>query len=166
MTADPKIVEVWFKLMAEAAKGVRDAQEAIQSLAKVLNPADLNRWLLKFSPNLASPTAYQQAEMFEEWLEEWWRMMGVVPRARYLDLLEKHEALRRQLEKAQETIRGMQEALNHKGQQPYAKNLLNLWNGMLEETLKTQADWLKVWKETGQAKEVAGPTDKKESNRS
>ena len=150
MTADPKILELWFKLMAEAAKGVRDAQDAVQSLAKVSNPAELNHWLLNFAPNLVSPGAHQQAEMFEKWLEEWWRMMGVVPRARYLDLLEKHDALRRQMEKAQETIRTMQEALNHKGQDPSAKNMLDLWNAMLEETLKAQADWLKVWKKSAE----------------
>jgi len=150
-------MEAWFTLMAEAMRGTKEAQEAFQSLSKAtLDPADLNRWLGAFMPALAASPASPRPEMLEEWLEEWWRMIGVVPRARYLELLEKHDALTRQLEKAQETIRNMQGTLDHKGQQEqYAKNVLDLWNTMLDETLKTQAEWMKAWKGAGGKKDEA-----------
>ena len=146
-------MEAWFTLMAEAARGVQGAQAALQSLSKVSKPADLSRWMLTFMPGLASSAGPQPAEIFEQWLEEWWRMIGVVPRARYLELLEKHDALRRQLEKAQQTIRNMQETLDRKGQESYAKNVLGTWNAMLDETLKAQVEWLKAWKTPGEGKE-------------
>jgi hypothetical protein len=153
MTVDPKIVEVWFKLMADAAKGVQEAQEAVQLLAKVSSPTELNRWLLNFAPGLVSPTAHRQAEIFEEWLEQWWRMMGVVPRARYLELLEKHDALKRQLEKAQGTIRKMQETFARTGEEPYARKTVDLWKAMLDETLKTQTEWIRVWRGASEGEE-------------
>ena len=166
MAANTEIIEAWFTLMAEAMKGGQGAQEALRSLSKVTDPADLSRWMTIFMPGLAS-SAHQQAGVLEEWLEEWWRMMGVVPRARYLELLEKHDALRRQLEKAQETIRSMEEAFGHKGQQEaYAKNVLDLWSTMLDETLKAQAEWLKTWKGTGEKKEQpAGQADEGEGEK-
>ena len=157
-------MEVWLKLMVDAAKGVQEAQAAVKLLAKVSNPAELNRWLLNFAPGLVYPAAHHQAEMFEEWLDQWWRMMGVVPRARYLELLEKHEALRRQLEKAQETIRKMQEALARKGEEPYARTTLDLWNAILDETLKTQAQWIRVWKGTSEEEEKS--VDRVDENKS
>jgi len=88
-------------------------------------------------------------------------MIGVVPRARYLELLEKHDALRCELKKAQEAIRKLHETLGHKGE-PYAKNVVDVWNAMLDETLEAQAEWIRVWK--GQARgmqnSLAKPTTK------
>ena len=160
-------MEAWFTLMTEAAKGAQGAQEAFQSLAKVSHPADLGRWMRTFMPGLAGPALHQQAQTLEAWLEEWWRIIGVVPRARYLELLEKHDALRRELEKAQKAIRKLHETLGHKGE-PYAKNILDVWNAMLDETLKVQAEWIRVWKGTGERNaEFTGQADEgKSENRS
>jgi hypothetical protein len=145
MVTDPKIMEAWFTLMAEAMRGTKEAQEAFQSLSKAtLNPADLSRWMGTFMPGLASSAARQQAEGPEQWLEEWWRMMGVVPRARYLELLEKYDTLTRRLEQARETIEKMRAALDEKAR-PEAKNVLDLWNTMLDETVKIQAQWASAW---------------------
>src|SRR5215470_14305131 len=105
MIADPKVTEAWFTLMAEAMRGTKEAQEAFQSLSKgTLDPADLNRWIATFMPGLGSSAAREQPGGPEQWLEDWWRMMGVVPRARYLELLEKYDTLTRRLEQARETI--------------------------------------------------------------
>jgi hypothetical protein len=119
MLTDPKVMEAWFTLMAEAMKGTKEAQQAFQSLSKAtLDPADLNRWMGTFMPGLASSAAPQQAEGPEQWLEDWWRMMGVVPRARYLELLEKYDTLTRRLEQARETIEKMRAALDDKAREP------------------------------------------------
>ena len=144
--ADPKVMEAWFTLMAEAMRGTKEAQEAFQSLSKApLNPADLSRWLGNFMPALAASPTSPRPEMLEEWLEEWWRMMGVVPRARYLELLEKYDALTRRLEQARETIQKMRDGLDEKARPEQAKNVLDLWKTMLDETVKIQEQWARAW---------------------
>ena len=145
MMTDPKIMEAWFTLMAEAMKGTKEAQEAFRSLSKAsLDPADLSRWLGAFMPGLTTSPAGARPEMMEEWLEEWWRLMGVVPRSRYLELLEKYDTLARRLEQARETIEKMRAALDEKAR-PELENVLNLWNTMLDETVKIQAQWANAW---------------------
>jgi len=145
MMADPKIMEAWFTLMAEAMKGTKEAQDAFRSLSKAaLDPADLSRWFGAFMPGLATSPAGPRPEMMGEWLEEWWRIMGVVPRSRYLELLEKSDTLARRLEQARETIEKMRAALDDKAR-PEVKNVLDLWNTMLDETVKMQEQWARAW---------------------
>jgi hypothetical protein len=87
---------------------------------------------------------FESPEAFEAWLEEWWKMMGAVPRSRYLEVLERCETLRRRLEEAEATIsrlRGMLE----EGRQEEARKVLDLGEQMLEETLKAQAEWTRAW---------------------
>lgn len=138
----PKALEAWFTLMAEAVRGTAEAQEAFKALTEAsTKPEELQRWQAKFMPPAG---AVVKPEAFEEWLEEWWRMMGVVPRSRYLDLLERHEALRLRLEKAEETIRSLR-AMMGQGQEQEAQKLVNLWETMLQESLKAQAEWMRAW---------------------
>lgn len=138
----PKALEAWFTLMAEAVRGTAEAQEAFKALTEAsTKPEELQRWQAKFMPPAGAAV---KPEAFEEWLEEWWRMMGVVPRSRYLDLLERHEALRLRLEKAEETIRSLR-AMMGQGQEQEAQKLVNLWETMLQESLKAQAEWMRAW---------------------
>lgn len=138
----PKALEAWFTLMAEAVRGTAEAQEAFKTLTEAsTKPEELQRWQARFMP-LAGAT--NKPEAFEEWLEEWWRMMGVVPRSRYLDLLERYENIRLRLEKAEETIRSLR-AMIGQGQEQEAQKLVNLWETMLQESLKAQAEWMRAW---------------------
>lgn len=141
---NPKMMEAWFTLMAEAMRGTKEAEEAFQSLPKMsANSEDLGHWLHKFMP-LAAPNF--QPEAFEGQLEEWWQMMGVVPRARYLELLDKNDKLQRRLEKAEETIQKLRKMTKKQGPQAEeAKQVLDSWNTMLQETLKTQTEWMRAW---------------------
>lgn len=138
----PKALEAWFTLMAEAVRGTAEAQEAFKALTEAsTKPQELQRWQARFMP-LAGTAA--KPEEFEAWLEEWWRMMGVVPRSRYLDLLERYENLRLRLEKAEGTIRSLR-AMIGRGQEQEAQKLVNLWETMLQESLKAQAEWMRAW---------------------
>jgi DNA repair ATPase RecN len=141
---NPKMMEAWFTLMAEAMRGTKEAQEAFQYLPKMsTNSEDLSHWLQKFMPVAGSNL---QPEAFEEQLEEWWRMMGVVPRARYMELLEKNDQLQRRLEKAEETIQKLRKMMEKQGPQAEeAQQVLDTWNTMLQETLKTQTEWMRAW---------------------
>ncbi len=139
---NPKILEVWFTLMAEAARGTGEAQEAFKALTEAsTDPEALKRWQARFMP-LAGAAA--KPEAFEAWLEDWWRVMGVVPRSRYLELLEQNDQLRRRLEKAEETIHNLRAMLGQEPEQE-AQKMVNLWETMLQESLKAQAEWMRAW---------------------
>jgi flagellar biosynthesis/type III secretory pathway chaperone len=86
-----------------------------------------------------------QARAVSESLEEYWRMMGVVPRYRYLEVLERNEQLRRQLEEADRTIQQLQPMANAVVPQEEAQKMFNLWGSMLEETMKAQQEMLRTW---------------------
>ncbi len=144
----PKALEAWYTLMAEATRGSAQAQEAFQSLSKMSgSPDDMNRWMAQFMPGVASTTRFTP-DAFEDQLEDWWRLMGVVPRARYLDLLEKCDTLQRKLDKAEETIENLRKRVSGSSSQPggeETKQVLDMWSSMMGETLKTQTEWMKAW---------------------
>jgi hypothetical protein len=73
--------------------------------------------------------------------------MGVVPRSRYLELLERYEILRTKLEKADETIHKLRAMLGKDHEQD-AQKILNMWDTMLQESLKAQAEWMRTWMAT------------------
>jgi hypothetical protein len=143
----PNFIEAWLTLLAEALKGTGEAQEAFRTLNTMSgDPEALRRWLAKFLPAGGATQPKLQPEAFESWLEESWRMMGLVPRARYLELLEKNDLLQRRLEKAEETIKSLQAMLDSQDPTPAeAQKVMKLWGSMLEDTLKLQAEWLQSW---------------------
>ncbi len=140
----PKLIEAWFSLMSEAMRGSNDAQEAFKMFSGTSMKADdMSRWMSRFMPTGASANV-GQPEMFGEWVEQWWRVMGVVPRQRYLDLLERHESLRLRLEECEKS-RKQHSMLDVSGQQEQAQKALNLWGTTMEDMLKMQADWMRTW---------------------
>jgi hypothetical protein len=143
---NPKVLEAWYTLMAEAARGTTEAQEAFQSLSEMsATPEALNQWVTQFMPGAASSINFQP-EKFEDQLENWWRMMGVVPRPRYLELLERCDILERKLNRAESTIESLRKKLGAQEQQGEdAKKAMDLWGSLMEETLKAQTEWINAW---------------------
>ena len=134
-------MEAWFTLMQEANK----APDAFKTWPKMpVRPEEWQQWMGQFMPNAAATP--NSPDLFEAWLENWHQAMGVVPRSRYLELLEKHDQLQRKLEKAEETIQSMRTMLESREQyQQEAKKALNMWGTMMEETAKVQGDWMRAW---------------------
>ncbi len=142
MMLTPKIMEAWFSLLTDAMRGSSDAQQLIKMLSSTSTVSDETmRMMMRFMP---PGMTSMQPEAMTEWLEEWWRMMGVVPRHRYLELLERYEVLRSRLEESERTSRRLQSMLGEKRQEE-AQKVLDLWGSTLEETLKTQSDWMRLW---------------------
>ncbi len=146
-------MELWLRLMSDAMRGTADAQEAIRTLGEMpTTPDQLTRWMSRFMPLAAGQSP--RPEMMGDWLEDAWRMMGVVPRYRYLELLERHETLRNRLEQAEKTIQSLRKATSGaKIPEQEVQQILNLWEGMLQETLSMQADWMRSWTKTEDAGE-------------
>jgi len=162
---NPKLMQAWFTLMAEAMKGTEEAQEAFQTLSNMSgDPEEMSRWMAKFMPGAAASAGNLQPEAFEEWMEESWRMMGVVPRPRYLELLEKCDTLQRKLDKAEETIQNLRAKLDSKGQQEVdAQKMADLWGTMMQDTLNAQTEWMRTWTEANKPATPADDPDKSDS---
>ena len=159
MTKTQNAMELWLRLMSEAMRGTADAQEAMRSLGEMpMTPDQLTRWMARFMPVAVGQTS--KPEVLGDWLEDTWRMMGVVPRYRYLELLERCELLRRRLEEAEKTIKKMRKATSG-GKMPEqeAQQILNMWEGMLQDTLSMQAEWMRAWTTTNSTKEKGEETE-------
>lgn len=147
----PKMMEAWVTLMAEAMRGSSDAQDAMRLLTINETTQDnLMRWMSRFMP-AGTAAAPAQPALFGEWLEQWWKTMGVVPRYRYVELLERTEDLRQRLddcEKMQRRMTGM--AGMPPGINPLTastedtQKMVSLWGTMLDDTLKMQSEWLRT----------------------
>jgi hypothetical protein len=159
---NPKVLEAWFTLMNEAMQGTKEARKAFKALSEMTpTPENLTGWMSTFMP-AAYASSHMHPEVFEDWLEDWWRVMGVVPRARYLELLEKHDLLQRRLEKAEETIQKLRKALGQEGPEEEAKKVLDLWSTMLEDTLKTQTEWMQAFTSAHKPKEAHAPAQQED----
>lgn len=141
---NPKAMEAWLTLMAEAMRGTHEAQQAMEAYAKMSGTAEeWRRWMERYVPAAQAPSS---PEAMEAWVEEWQKMLGVVPRRHYLDVLEKNAELQRRLEEAEETIsrlRGLQ--AGRAAQEETAQQVMDTWSKMLEETLRTQTEWMQRW---------------------
>jgi len=147
-----KFAEAWFRLLSDAARGTRAAQATIRSFAEgQVTPQTVARQIARFLPAGVSPPA---AETLQQWTEELWATVGVVPRYRYLELLERYEALRGRLEEAEVTIRRLKRLLGESGHEGDVQKLLDLWSNAVGETLRSQADWMRTW--IGAGKEAEG----------
>ena len=84
---NPKAMEAWFTLMAEAAKQSGPAQDMLNVFMKTSPyPNDLSQMMTRFM----SPSGMlNQPDNIGEMYEEWFRLMGFVPRSRYVELLDR-----------------------------------------------------------------------------
>lgn len=138
-----KMMEVWFNLMTEVMKGNSDAQETVRSITGTsMRPDEMLRIMSRFMPAGMGPLS---GESLNDWLEEYWKTMGVVPRYRYLELLERYDQLRVKLEESEKTVRTLQPMLGVASQQEEAKKVLDVWGNMLQETIKAQSDLMHNW---------------------
>ena len=138
-----KLAEAWFRLLSDAARGTRAAQATMRSFAEGrVTPQSVARQIARFLPAGVPPPA---AETLQQWTEELWAAIGVVPRSRYVELLERYEALRARLEEAEVTIRRLKSLLSTTGREGDAQKLLDLWSNAVGETLRSQADWMRNW---------------------
>lgn len=151
----PKAVESWLTLMLEATRGVQSAQQAMETFAALPNSTTtMGEWMQRFMPG-AVPSAIPGAaaafspQSMEKWLEEWQTMMGVVPRARYLELLERNAELERQLASATETIDALRNLLDRRqASEEAAAQALDNWQQAMNQTVQTQASWMQDWMKT------------------
>ncbi|NJP05615.1 MAG: hypothetical protein HC837_08335 [Chloroflexaceae bacterium] len=143
MTMQNEFMEQWFKLMNQAMMGNSDAQEAVRSMTVApIGPDQMLRWMTRFMPSAGMPV---KPDVLEDWLENYWKMMGVVPRHRYLDLLERHEQLRIRLEESEKTVQQLRGVLGTTGQQEQARKVMDMWGTMMQDAIRAQTDMMRAW---------------------
>jgi hypothetical protein len=150
----------WFQLMAQAMQGTQEAQKAFANISQSPEAiANIQKWLALFAPGMEMPTAVSQPEVMTEWLETWQKTMGVVPRIRYLELLEKADALERRVRELEEINRQLRAMLEGREQQEEStQKVAELWGQMVENSLKTQAAWMEAWADNEGPGEAAATT--------
>lgn len=151
---DPREMERWLRLMADALRGAGQAQEAVRALAGgPLSPEALARWSSLW---LGSPESEgRDAQELKDWVESSWKNLGVVPRYQYLELLERHEELKAKLEQAEATVKNLRELLAERGPNREAQGVLDQWEDVARKTLEAQAEWARAWAD-GTAKKAPG----------
>ena len=123
-------------------QGGNQAQDTFRFLAQAWkSQEELNRWMERFLPKNETFSP----EEVRERIEDWWKIMGVVPRSRYLELLDRCEVLRARLEEAEATIQQLRATVGVTGQEKQANEV---WETTIQTTLKAQDEWVETWLET------------------
>ncbi len=143
-----RIMEAWLSMMTEAVRGNTDARAAVQAMTMApMRPDEMLRLMTTFMPPGIAPV---QAEVFNDWLEEYWKAMGVVPRYRYLELLERYERARERVEELERFTRSrtqLSSSLERTGNDS-AERVLSMWGKVMEDSMKMQQEMLKTWMTT------------------
>lgn len=131
---DPRMLDAWRRLL----KGMQSSAETMEMLLPFTG--GLSRDQLNSLLGGASMTGARRASPPPgmEAIEQFWSLLGVVPRYRYEELEERYEALRARLEEAEVTIQRLRKLMDEKGGQPEARQLLDTWASAVGETLKMQ----------------------------
>lgn len=140
-------MEAWFQLMTQAMWGTQEAQKAFANMSQSPEAlAGFQKWLALFAPGMEMPVPVSQPEAMIELLESWQKAMGVVPRIRYLELLEKADALERRVRELEEINRQLRAMLEGREQQEEStQKLTELWGQMVDTSIKTQTAWVEAW---------------------
>jgi hypothetical protein len=131
---DPRMLDAWSRLL----KGMQSSAEMMEMLLPFtggLSRDQLNSLLggaRVTDARSGSPPPGLEA------IEQFWSLLGVVPRYRYEELQERYEALRARLEEAEVTIQRLRKLMDEKGGEPEARRLLDTWATAVGETLKMQ----------------------------
>jgi hypothetical protein len=132
---DPRLFETWTRLLAS----MRASAETIETLLPFtpgLNREQLASMLARAST--AAPGSGSRPPGAES-VEQFWNMLGLVPRYRYDELEERYEALRSRLEEAEVTIQRLRRLMDERGGEPEARQVLDSWASAVGETLRMQA---------------------------
>ena len=166
---DFKSISSLLGMITDAVRGSTEAKAAFEAmLTRPGNAQELLAWIRRFVPMGGNP---MRPELLGQQIEDMARMMGFVPRSRYLELLERHEILRQKLEDAEKTIQRLQAAFATGGNPTTARKLLDGLAATVDGALKKQAEFLQSVSEvfakprkTDDAKPEDEKTEKKSPN--
>ncbi len=135
---DFKGLQALLGMMSEAVRGSAEAKKAFDALTKRPGSAqDVLAWIRRFVPMGGNPL---RPELLGQQIEDAARVLGFVPRSRYVDLLEQNEILRHKLADAEQAAQRLQAMVATGGNEGTAKKLLDGISATVDGTLKIQAE--------------------------
>lgn len=151
---DAKQLEAWLRLSADAVRGAEQAKEAIQLLGRgPLSPDAMAAWMQMWMPQpggaagVTKPVETPPVQEFQSMVEAWWAGLGVVPRSRYLEAVQRCEELRARLEEAEQTVTHLRELLAAGDYDAEATEALDTWDTITRRALEAQAEWARMFTE-------------------
>lgn len=145
---DAKLLDTWMRLTADALKGADQAQKALAALGLgPLSPETVAQWWNSWMPGGAPDPQSNDPDQLRDLVEQWWKAIGVVPRHRYLELLERYEQLRGRLEAAEETVARLRSLLKAQGSDNEVGAALDSWEEVTRKALDAQEEWMHTWME-------------------
>lgn len=133
---DPRLLDAWSQLLRLMGNS-RETLEAMQPLAGL--PPEQLAALMAGATGTGAPRPGPKLQP----IEQVWALLGVVPRYRYEELLERYEALRARVEEAELTIERLRKLLDRKGGETEARQVLDTWGSAVRETLRAQAQLMR-----------------------
>ncbi|NJL03489.1 MAG: hypothetical protein HC911_00960 [Chloroflexaceae bacterium] len=136
-------MEAWLRMITEGARGSTDALDTMKLMTTTpTSPDDMLRLMRRFMPTGTSLP--MTPDGLTSTMEEYWGMLGVVPRYRYLEVLERNEQLRRRLDEAERKLNQMRQLSGAREQTTEeAQKMFTLWSSMMAETVRMQNEWVR-----------------------
>ena len=153
---DPKLLEAWFRFMAEATKASSGASEMFQQTTggstqnkNASAPPNFAEMMTQFySPANLPANLTGQPEMFNQMTEAWLASFGMVPKSRYDALEAKYEELLEKFKESERTVQALRTGQAMSGEQ--TKEVLKTWEDTVQKTLEAQSAWWQSWSRVGQ----------------
>ena len=153
---DPKLLEAWFRFMAEATKASSSANEMFQRTTQGAGqgsagatPPNFAEMMTQFySPDNLPANFAGQPEMFNQMTEAWLASFGMVPKSRYDALGAKYEELLSKFKESERTVQALRTGQAMSGEQ--TKEVLKTWEDTVQKTLQAQTAWWQSWSQAGQ----------------
>lgn len=127
---DPTLAVTWERLL-KLMRGSADVVEALLPVAAGLTRDELAR--------LLGRAATWRDGTPQDALEQVWRLLGVVPRYRYDELLRRYETLRGRVDEAEAGIRELRVTVTRSKLEAETRETLDSWGALVRRTLAAQA---------------------------
>lgn len=127
---DPGLAVTWERLL-KLARGSADVIEVVLPVAAGLTRDEVVR--------LLSRAASRQRGEALDALEQVWRLLGVVPRYRYEELMRRYETLRRRVDEAERGLGDLQRTMRREERDVEARETLDAWGALVKRTLAAPA---------------------------
>lgn len=161
---DPKLLEAWFRFMADATKASSSANEMFQQTVQgntgqgssgqrgssPNTPPNFAEMMTQFySPANLPANLTGQPEVFNQMTETWLASFGMVPKSRYDALEAKYEELLGKFKESERTVQALRTGQEMSSEQ--TKEVLKTWEDTVQKTLEAQSAWWQSWSQAGQS---------------
>lgn len=137
---DPKLLEAYFRFMAEVSKQSGQLSDTLETWQHASNPEAWAKVMQQFYPGKPPISP----EEMQRWLERYWRTLGFVPKSRYDELEAQYLKLKDRLEAAEREAQHLRTLLKVQGSEK-TQAAVEAWSDTIKQTLEAQTRWWEAW---------------------